>query len=303
MSKITLTKPIYFEYTKAANPKLPVTNPSVMNSGDFEPKTNIIPIDLSADLHTGYCATTPSCLVSFINILASEQIDVANSAVSNLFVIISGSGVLETDFGKVSWHTGDIIAIPFSKRLNLSATSNARIYWVNDEPLINYLGVIPKHAIFDPTYYPYELTKQIVQEFNQESNSEVRNRNGVLLGNAKCSLTKTITPTLWALYNVIAAKSVQAPHQHNSVALDLCFTAKDGVYTLMSKRVDSDGKLVAPVRMDWKPGAAFITPPAWWHSHHNESDEDAVVIPIQDAGLHTYLRTLFIKFIQNDSTR
>ena len=43
-------------------------------------------------------------------------------------------------------------------------------------------------------------------------------------------------------------------------------------------------------------GAAFVTPPGYWHSHHNESGADAYVLPIQDAGLHTYLRTLDILF-------
>lgn len=48
--------------------------------------------------------------------------------------------------------------------------------------------------------------------------------------------------------------------------------------------------------MQWASGAAFITPPGMWHSHHNESDADAYVIPIQDAGLQTYLRSLDIRF-------
>ncbi len=34
----------------------------------------------------------------------------------------------------------------------------------------------------------------------------------------------------------------------------------------------------------------------WWHSHHNDSDEDAWVFPIQDAGLYTYQRALNIRF-------
>ncbi len=42
--------------------------------------------------------------------------------------------------------------------------------------------------------------------------------------------------------------------------------------------------------------AAFVTPPGWWHSHQNESDEDAIVLPVQDAGLQTYMQTLDIQF-------
>ena len=57
----------------------------------------------------------------------------------------------------------------------------------------------------------------------------------------------------------------------------------------MSEKVDSQGNHINPVRMERSTNGAFITPPGWWHSHHNETDEDAVVLPMQDAGLQTYL--------------
>jgi gentisate 1,2-dioxygenase len=41
---------------------------------------------------------------------------------------------------------------------------------------------------------------------------------------------------------------------------------------------------------------AFTTPPGLWHSHHNESGADAYLVPVQDAGLHNYMRTLAITF-------
>ncbi|HXZ06961.1 MAG TPA: hypothetical protein VEI25_02790 [Paraburkholderia sp.] len=39
-----------------------------------------------------------------------------------------------------------------------------------------------------------------------------------------------------------------------------------------------------------------MTPPGYWHAHFNETDDNAYVIPIQDAGLQTWLRTLDIRF-------
>ena len=48
--------------------------------------------------------------------------------------------------------------------------------------------------------------------------------------------------------------------------------------------------------MDWETAGAFVTPPGMWHSHHNESGHPAYLVPIQDAGLHTYLRSLDIRF-------
>jgi hypothetical protein len=36
--------------------------------------------------------------------------------------------------------------------------------------------------------------------------------------------------------------------------------------------------------------------PGTWHAHHNESGAPAHLIPVQDAGLQTYLRSLGIRF-------
>jgi len=69
------------------------------------------------------------------------------------------------------------------------------------------------------------------------------------------------------------------------------------VYTLMGPELDpATGMVKDPIRCDWVTGAMFVTPPGWWHSHHNETDEDAWVLPMQDAGLFTYQRTLDIQF-------
>ena len=58
------------------------------------------------------------------------------------------------------------------------------------------------------------------------------------------------------------------------------------------KEIDNEGNIIDPIRCDWTPGGVFVTPPGWWHSHHNESDELAWVLPMQDAGLYTHQRTL-----------
>ena len=64
----------------------------------------------------------------------------------------------------------------------------------------------------------------------------------------------------------------------------------------MGPELQADGWVKDPIRCDWAPGGVFSTPPGWWHSHHNDSTEDALVLPIQDAGLYTHQRTLGIQF-------
>ena len=66
-----------------------------------------------------------------------------------------------------------------------------------------------------------------------------------------------------------------------------------GVYTAMARKIDKDGNLIDPINAPWKTGGAFTTPPGWWHSHVNETDEDAWVLPVQDAGLFTYQVRIF----------
>jgi hypothetical protein len=49
-----------------------------------------------------------------------------------------------------------------------------------------------------------------------------------------------------------------------------------------------------PKKIYWKTGNMFITPPGLWHSHNNDGETYAYVLPIQDAGLLLYQRILGI---------
>ena len=74
-------------------------------------------------------------------------------------------------------------------------------------------------------------------------------------------------------------------------------TVRPGCYTLVGREVDERRRRSSiPIRVDWEAAGAFVTPPGLWHSHHNESGRPARLVPIQDAGLHSYLRSLDIRF-------
>ena len=144
-----------------------------------------------------------------------------------------------------------------------------------------------------------------IERFNFEEMAKERNRNGILLSNTQMveEGQNTLTHTMWSLLNSIGPHVVQKPHRHNSVAIDLCVgisqeaEEKEQVYTLMGEKLDEKNQIINPVKMVWKKNCTFTTPPGWWHSHHNESQSEAWVFPVQDAGLHTYLRTLDIRFV------
>ena len=135
------------------------------------------------------------------------------------------------------------------------------------------------------------------KNLNDLSNKD-NNRKGILLSNKDTEQLgiNTITPVLWALYNELPPKITQKPHKHNSVALDLCVKCSDSenIYTLIGNELDENGNILNPKKVYWKEGSMFITPPGLWHSHNNDGDTCAYILPIQDAGLLLYQRILGI---------
>jgi gentisate 1,2-dioxygenase len=257
-------------------------------------------------------------MAHFIRINPGESIESRATATSQAFYIIRGEGSsVSSDHGRVSWSEGDLFVFPASEgNVIHEATADSAIYWITDAPLLVYLGVKPNCQKFKPTLFKKERMLAEVENISHEPGVEHRNRMGILLGNKITeNNTKTLTHTLWSLLNCLPPNNKQRPHRHNSVALDLCVSAApEGVYTLMGPELDDQGKSFVkfyagdlfnsyragwvkdPIRCDWKAGSVFVTPPGWWHSHHNETDKPAWVLPMQDAGLYTYQRTLDIKF-------
>lgn len=302
-----------YEYTSAANPNIPKIPVKIFSKELYDEYTtsDVIELNICKDLEVDYPATSPNLLANFVKIIPNnELLTRIDNATSHMFYVIKGSGysILKTNL--ISWNIGDLFVVPYIKGCDFihhcSDNEECVLYWVNDSPLLNYLGVKPNITKFTPTHFLGDKLKQEVEILKDDYIKHHRNRCGVLLGISETEhTTKTLTHTLWSLLNLLPANTSQKPHKHNSVALDLCTYAKEDingnskVYTLMGLELEEDGKTIKdPVRVPWSSGGVFITPPGWWHSHHNESDEDAWVLPVQDAGLHTHMQTLDIKFVE-----
>jgi gentisate 1,2-dioxygenase len=285
--------PIFLEYTKAAVPIMTRLKPQSINCTS---KKNI---------------ETPSLFIRYFHFNKNDILeDNLLNASSHVYYIVNGSG--KTEIGKKNpktfiWKKGDVLILPFTrKHVVHTSFEKAIIFTSDDSPLFTFLSASPIEKRFEPLHYKQVDIMNAVKKFNSEKGAGNRNRNGVLLTNTQMVKEKmnTLTHTMWSLMNMISPKTIQKPHRHNSIAIDLCTDIDDkaekeeSVYTLMSKEIDESGNLIDPIKMPWKKNCTFVTPPGWWHSHHNESDKDAWVFPVQDAGLHTYLRTLDIQFIQ-----
>ncbi|VAW49454.1 Gentisate 1,2-dioxygenase [hydrothermal vent metagenome] len=285
------------EYMSAVNPPMPsidvIAYPASLHETE---KTQIIPFDLSKSLKTNYPATSPNLMAGFLHICTGETLKTEAKATSHVFYVIRGSGQTQITSGTIKWKTGDLFTLPAFPYAIHTATSDVAIYWVHDAPLLHYLGVEPSTTPrFEPVLYTKEFLTTELKEIRKIA--EGKNRTGFLLFNPNFPLTMTLTHTLWALYNVLPAGVTQKPHRHNSIALDFCVSASKNTYTLIGKELDSKGNIINPIKANWTAGSAFITPPGWWHSHHNESDEDAIVLPIQDAGLIMNMQVLDFQHI------
>ncbi len=292
----------YYEYTKAADP---------IGSGAISPipfaefgselhetgGTRIVPLDVSEQLGCAGPATSPALCANFLRILAGEALSTNFNTTSQLFYVMYGSGRTEFDGAYIPWKTRDFVALPNGKEIRHFADSDTAFYLVHDEPLLRYLGVTANIQRFKPTLYTSEDSLRELDIVRQEADAVNRSRISVLLANKAMDQTLTVTHTLWAMLGVLPINAVQLPHRHQSVALDLILDCDPGCYTLVGRRISAKGGILNPTRIDWKPYSAFITPPGYWHAHYNESPKEAHLIPLQDAGLQTYLRTLDIRFV------
>jgi gentisate 1,2-dioxygenase len=292
----------FFEYSRAANPIAAGYTPLVpmerfgarLHKGGG---TRIVALDSSAALgNTDGPATSPAMCAYFIHIRDGEKVATAPRATSELYYVLRGSGFSAVNGELVQWEEGDVMTLPAGSRSTHHASADTALYWVTDEPLLRYLGVTATEPRFRATKYDGVRSRAELDKVARAPHAGERNRISVLLANANQTQTLTVTHTLWAMLGLLPAGEVQRPHRHQSVALDLITDCRDGCFTLVGQQIDERGEIVDPVRVDWEAGGAFVTPPGLWHAHHNESGADAHLLPVQDAGLQTYLRSLDIRF-------
>jgi gentisate 1,2-dioxygenase len=290
-----------YEYEKNVNPTL--QNVPIIQKNIIDCSYGITFIDFSDIYKVNYKSTSPNLLASFIKIKPSESLDMRyetdNSfvnATSHLFFVIKGNCEMCLDDEKVKINNGDILVTPIFNELVINNPNDEelQIYYINDSPLINYLGSRSVKKIFKTALYSRDFLISNLFSLSDPNN----NRKGILLSNKDTEKigTNTISPVLWALYNELPPNTIQRPHKHNSVALDFCISCSDSdnIYTLIGDDLDENGNIVNPIKVNWKQGEMFITPPSLWHSHNNTGTTLAYILPIQDAGLLLYQRILGI---------
>jgi len=304
---------VFYEYSAAADP-LETGTITPVPVHRFSPRlhtgaaSGTIALDLSGPLGVPYPATSPGLLASFVVIGRGDQVLTVPDATSELYYCLRGRGHSDveqssaagTTSRRIRWELGDVLTLPAGCTTVHSADPSdppgALLYRVTDAPLLRYLGATATEARFEPTRFDGREARARLAEVERDPEAMGRSRVSVLLANRSAPQTLTVTHTLWAMIGVLPPGRLQRPHRHQSAAVDLITECAPGCYSLIGSRLDADGAIVEPQRVDWEPAGAFVTPPGLWHSHHNESGRPAYLVPVQDAGLHTYLRSLDIRF-------
>eukprot|EP01132_Coremiostelium_polycephalum_P023128 gene23128-27491_t len=171
----------YFEYSKAANPisanlitRIPYHSfpASLYDSGP----SRVVPLDLSDALGCEGPATGPGLCANFIRLNAGDTLELHPNATSQVFYVIAGQGSVVQGAHRIDWTKGCFIALPGLQQARFSASEDARLYYVHDEPLLRYLGVTRSADRFVPTLYPAELANAKLREAADDPRAQDRSR-------------------------------------------------------------------------------------------------------------------------------
>lgn len=246
--------------------------------------TGLVPLDLSATLGLDYPATTPLILSRYARIRAGETLSTAFRASAEVYHVIRGSGTT-TAGGAVSiaWKASDTFCLPGGAATGHRATEDALLWVTTNEPQLRFEALEPPAsgaAPIRPALYPMAEIRRRLLEVYLDPRGAAMPGKSVNLGNAALESSRTTTPSFTVALNSLLPGESQRGHRHNAVAVTLVL-AGERCYSLI------DGE-----RADWEPHTVMITPPAAFHSHHNDGSQLALFLIVQDGGVYYHCRTM-----------
>jgi gentisate 1,2-dioxygenase len=286
----------YFNTGNAFNVQLPAVPNAVfvdeaLQALDGDAPSGFIACDASSVMQCDYPATSPLLLARYARIRAGESLACNFNASGVVHYVISGAGSTDAGGELVEWRPGDVFVTPGGVPLVHTAGDAAAVLWVvSNEPQLSFENLRAPAAGDAPTdvvHYPaQEIDRQIELIYNVGRDEQIAG-SALIFSSDKQQDSRNVLPTLTLAMNSLPAGATQRPHRHNSVAVSLvirgekCFSKIDGE------------------RKDWAPWATTITPPVSVHSHHNEGDEQAMFLIVQDGGLFYHARAMGFEFIDD----
>ena len=286
----------YFNTGNAFNVQLPDVPNAVFAD---EPKraldpdgfTGLVPCDASKMMECRFPATSPLVMAYYARIRKGEELITNFVASGVVHYVIEGAGRTEADGETVEWGPGDIFVTPGGCEQNHLAVDGHAVLWVvTNEPLLAFEQLQAPAEGFAPTevvHYPAdEIDRQIELIYETGRDEEIAG-SALILSSTMQEASRNVLPTLTVAMNSLPPSVTQRPHRHNSVAVSLVIKGEN-CYSMI------DGE-----RKDWAPWATTITPPVSVHSHHNDGDEQAMFLIVQDGGIFYHARAMGFEFVDD----
>jgi gentisate 1,2-dioxygenase len=283
----------FFNSGNAFNIKLPPVPDAAFTAEparalDPDAPTGLIACDISSQLGCAFPATTPFVLARYARIRPGESLTTDFVATGSIWYVIEGSGETECAPERFAWNAGDAFLLPGGVQSHHRAGPGGAVLWlVTNEPQLAFEGArapAPGAAPTEAVHYPAaEIERQLDRIYDAARDDDTAGF-AVILSSDKQEAARNVLPSLTLAMNSLPPGSFQRPHRHNSVAVSLVVRGAKSYSSV-------DGR-----RKDWTPWATTITPPTSVHSHHNDGDERALFLIVQDGGLYYHGRTMGFSF-------
>jgi gentisate 1,2-dioxygenase len=256
---------------------------------DPDTATGLIPCDISGMLGCTFPATTPLVLIRYGRIRAGESLQTDFEASGVMIYVIAGAGSTGCDGEHIAWGAGDILVLPGGMTHVHAAEMDSVLWIVTNEPQLafeNLRAPAPGRAPTELVHYRAdEITRQIDYIYEIGRTEQIAG-SALIFSAERQEASRNILPTLTLAMNSLPGGSVQRPHRHNAVAVSLIIRG-ERCFSIM------DGR-----RKDWAPWATTITPPVSVHSHHNDGNDRAMFLIVQDGGIFYHTRAMGFEFAE-----
>lgn len=250
-------------------------------------------VDFSQQLGLDYPATLPTLLAATQALTPGESRELASRAGAGVLLVLAGDGTLHCDGETLEIGCGDIVCLPGDSARATAGAQGLRLYLVDDSPLLRYLGWRLQARERSPLiHYPAAALARKLDDYAAAGITA----SGVFLGQAGMEREKLVSPVLFAHLIRLMPGAENIVHSHSSPALTYVIAGGEGCYSLLGERLDAQGRIDQPRRIDWQAGQISLTPPVLWHGHFNHGQAPILALIVQVSGLYYHDRSMNFRF-------
>ena len=226
-------------------------------------------------------------LVRYARIRSGHRLETDIQASAAICYVITGSGCSRGAGQATNWSPGDVIVLPGGEAFTHEAAEDTVLWMVTNEPQLAFEGLRPPLPGSSPTALVHFRAEEISQQLHmlqQVGRNAETAGIAVVFSSDQQEQRRNLLPSLTLAMNALPAHGSQRAHRHNAAAVMLLIDA-DGCHSRL------DG-----VRKNWSRWATSVTPPGCSHSHHNDSNRQAMFLVVQDAGIYYHARAMGFSF-------